>query len=111
MSAAENIDLSGLDYFTEAEAAYYCRVSVKTFRRHRAEYGIEPARRFGRNMYARSDLSRAMQPANTWQASPSNGETVAPISHGLRLAHAGAGPLANLTPKPLRKSAARSRQS
>lgn len=111
MSAVEKLDLSGLDYFTEAEAAYYCRVSVKTFRRHRAEYGIVPANRFGRNMYARADLSRAMQPVNMWQALPSNGGTAAPTSHGLRLAHAGVGPLANLTPRPLRKSAPRKKPS
>lgn len=111
MSAAENIDLSGLDFFTEAEAAHYCRCSVKTFRRHRSELGIVPVKRFGRNMYARADLYRAMQQGTMWQASPSNGGTDALTSHGLRLASVGVGPLGNLMPKPLRGSAARSKRS
>lgn len=111
MSAAEKLDPSMRDFLTEAEAAAYCCTSVRNFQRRRDEYGIKPVPRFGKNLYARADLYLAMNPVSPWQASPSNGGTDARISRGSRLEGVGAGPLGNLTPKPLRKSAARSKRS
>lgn len=111
MSAAPKLDPSMRDFLTEAEAAAYCCTSVRNFQRRRDEYGIKPVPRFGRNLYARADLYKAMNPVDSWQASRSNGETNDPIYHGSKLDAVGAGPLGNLTPRLLRKSAARSKRS
>lgn len=111
MSAAEKLDPSMRDFLTESEAAAYCCTSVRNFQRRRDEYGIKPVPRFGKNVYARADLYQAMNPVSPWQASPSNGGTNDPIYHGSKLGAVGVGPLANLTPRPLRKSAARNKRS
>lgn len=111
MSDAAKLDSSMRDFLTEAEAAAYCCTSVRNFQRRRDEYGIRPVPRFGRNLYARADLYQAMNPVAPWQASQSNGGTNDPTYHGSRLGVVGVGPLGNLAPRPLRKSAARSKRS
>ena len=35
-------NLHGKDYFTEAEAAFYCGLSLSQFRKIKKEYGIMP---------------------------------------------------------------------
>lgn len=111
MSAAEKIDLSGKDWFTESEAAHYCGLSLSQFRDHYAEYGIVPRRFAGKKLYARADLYLVIEQAEPWQPSPSNGVTSAPISHGSKAANDGVGLSARLRPVPLRKFAPRKKQS
>ena len=59
-----DFDLRGKDWFTEAEAAHYCGVSVSQFREHSRQF---IARRFlGKKIYARADLYEAISRAEPW---------------------------------------------
>lgn len=111
MGAAEKIDIAGKDWFTEAEAAHYCGLSLSQFRDHYAEYGITPRRFAGKKLYARADLYQVIEQAEPWQPSLSNGATSAPISRGSKAANDGVGLSARLRPVPLRKYAPRKKQS
>jgi hypothetical protein len=111
MGAAEKLDLSGKDWFTELEAAHYCGLSLRQFRDHYAQYGIVPKRFAGKKLYARADLYQVIEQAEPWQPSLSNGATISPISHGSKAANDGAALSARLRPVPLRKFAPRKKPS
>jgi len=51
--------LPGKDYFTVAEAAAYCCVSVSQFRGRAPGLGLRPFTFMGRMVYRRVDLQRA----------------------------------------------------
>ena len=59
------MDLSGKDYFDEAEAAHYACVSISQFRKHAKENAIQPAVFMGKKVYRRSDIQRALE--KSWQ--------------------------------------------
>lgn len=109
MSAAEKIRLEGKDWFTEAEAAEYCGVSLTAFREGYAKLGISPKRAFGRKLYARSDLYSAIAACPEWQ--PSTNAAGPGISAGRKMASSIAAPLDNLRPVRLRPFVPRKKPS
>lgn len=109
MGAAEKIRLEGKDWFTEAEAAGYCGVSLTKFREGYAKLGISPKRAFGRKLYARSDLYAAIAACPEWQ--PSTNAADRGISAGLRAAAKSGSPLDQLRPARQRPYVPRKRPS
>lgn len=83
MSAAEKIDISGKDWLTVTEAAFYCGVSEDHFRRRAAEYGLVPRNFMGRQLYEKAALYAAIHGAKQWSASASTGEVTPPTSIGV----------------------------
>ena len=111
MSAAEKIDLSGKDWLTVDEAAFYCGVSSSQFRKYALAYGLVPKRFMGKQLYAKSALYTAIHGSETWQQSHSIGEAHARISTGALVGSGSGARLANLIDRPLRKSVPRKKQS
>lgn len=68
---AEAVQLAGKDWFTEAEAAEYCGLSLRHFRDSYRDFGISPRRFAGRKLYSRADLFQAIAQAPEWQPSTS----------------------------------------
>lgn len=60
------LNLAGKDWFTEAEAAHYCGVSLQQFRNHYEELGITPRKFMGRKLYSREELSAVISRSNLW---------------------------------------------
>lgn len=109
MSAAEKIHLEGKDWFTEAEAAAYCGVALATFRAGYRALGITPKRAFGRKLYSRSDLYRAIDGSPEWQRSTPVGKPG--ISVGPRAVSTSADPSERLRAQRLREYAPRKQRS
>lgn len=65
--------LAGKDWFTEAEAAEYCGLSLRHFRDSYRDFGIAPKRFAGRKLYSRADLYQAIAKAPEWQPSTNAG--------------------------------------
>lgn len=55
------INLLGKDYFTVEEAAHYAGVSRSQFLEQAPLHGIFPLPGFGRQVYRRSDIQRAIE--------------------------------------------------
>lgn len=109
MSAAENIRLEGKDWFTEAEAAAYCGVSLAQFREGWKALGI-PAKRFlGRKLYSRANLYAAIDASPEWL--PSTRAAKPGISVGRRAANTSADPSDRLRGQRLREFVPRKRPS
>lgn len=111
MGAAEKIDISGKDWLTVDEAAFYCGVSSSQFRKYALGYGLVPKRFMGKQLYAKSALYTAIHGSESWQQSQSIGEGRAPISIGGLAVNDTGARLANLIDRPLRKSGPRKKQS
>ena len=58
---AEAAGLAGKDYFTQAEAARYCGVSLSQFRKHAESVGLRPITFMGKLLYRRADCRRAIE--------------------------------------------------
>jgi hypothetical protein len=82
MGAAEKIDLSGKDWLTVPEAAFYCGVSEDHFRRKATAYGLVPRNFMGKQLYEKAALYAAIHGAKQWSASPSTGVVSLPTSIG-----------------------------
>jgi hypothetical protein len=54
-------NLAGKDYFTQAEAAHYCGLSVRQFQLVATGYGIRCGRFGGKLLYRRVDLQEAIE--------------------------------------------------
>lgn len=65
--------LAGKDWFTEAEAAEYCGLSLRHFRDRYPDFGISPKRFAGKKLYSRADLFQAIASAPEWQPSTNAG--------------------------------------
>jgi len=63
MGAAEQRDLSGKDWLTVEEAAFYCGVSNSQFRKNALNYGLMPRRFMGKQLYEKAALYAAIQGA------------------------------------------------
>lgn len=50
-----DFNLAGKDYFTEAEAAHYCGVSLRHFQEHARKF--TPRRFLGKKLYSRLEFS------------------------------------------------------
>jgi len=61
---AREINLLGKDFFSEAEAAHYCCVSLSQFRERAPEYNIVATWFMGKKLYRREDLQRAIERAS-----------------------------------------------
>jgi hypothetical protein len=81
MGAAESMNITGKDWLTEAEGAFYCGVCLKTFRKGCEAHGIVARNPMGRKLYSKDELYRMIQQADPWQNQPSNGVAKSPISH------------------------------
>lgn len=64
------MNLSGKDFFTEAEAAHYACVSQSQFRKRQAEYGILYSVFMGKKVYRKVDIQRAMEQGAIAQNAP-----------------------------------------
>ncbi|MDR7192713.1 hypothetical protein J2W68_001429 [Luteimonas terrae] len=73
------------DWMTEAEAAAYCRVSVSAFRAGYMQLGVVARSAFGRKLYSRDDLHRAIANSPAWggQSEPSHSGLVRASIHPL----------------------------
>ena len=96
MGAAEDLNLSGRDWLTVEEAAIYCGVSSRQFRRNALKYGLKPRKFMGKQLYEKAALYAAIQGAEEWQRYGSTGEESEPTSTGRKAGPVSAGPLANL---------------
>lgn len=83
MGAAEDLNITGKDWLTEAEAAHYCGVSLRQFQTHQGELRLNPRRFLGRKLYLKSDLYNLIEKSDPWRQLPSNGEARQPIYRGL----------------------------
>jgi hypothetical protein len=81
MNASGSINITGKDWLTEAEGAFYCGVCLKTFRKGCETHGIVARNPMGRKLYSKDELYRMIQQAAPWQNQLSNGVAKSPISH------------------------------
>lgn len=83
---ARELNLLGKDFFSEAEAAHYCCVSLSQFRERAAQHGIVSIWFMGKKLYRREDLQRAIErasrPSEIQQWPQSNGEGTVGNSRG-----------------------------
>jgi len=103
MGAAENLDLSGKDWLTVEEAAFYCGVSNSQFRKHALAYGLTPRRFMGKQLYAKAALYAAINGAEEWQRFDSTGAAILPALTGTKAVTDTGARLADLRPVRLRK--------
>lgn len=92
------------DWLLEAEAAEYCRCSLRSFQR----MGLPANDAGGRKVYSRQSLDLALA-GRAWQRSTN--AAVAGISTGGPMAHKSAGPSDRLTAVRLRPFVSRKRQN
>lgn len=59
-------DLSGKDWLTVGEASHYCGVSESNFRKHATDYGLEPRRFMGKQLYEKAAVYRSISDAKEW---------------------------------------------
>ena len=57
----QNFDLRGKEYFSTEEAAHYCCVSLRQFKRHREDYELFPIRFMGKTLFRREDCKHAIE--------------------------------------------------
>jgi len=72
------MEIAGKDYLTILEAAHYCGVSERQFRKEAPKYGLIPVLFMGKKVYPKKELRTAMDKA--WLESTSEG--VSGGSHG-----------------------------
>lgn len=66
MPKKSELNLSGKDWFTVEEAAHYCGVSDTQFRKHALDYGLQPRRFMGKQLYEKAALYAAISSAPPW---------------------------------------------
>jgi hypothetical protein len=54
-------DLSGLDYFTDEDAAWYCRCSPSQFRKKAEQHGLVAFSHMGKKLYRKADVQRSLE--------------------------------------------------
>lgn len=96
MSETE-FNLLGKDWLTEPEAAFYCCVSVKHFRRHYQSLGISPKNFLGKKLFSKQQLADAIEMSDPWHR-----ETVAVKMAHSSARHVALPPGVNLEAAPLR---------
>lgn len=82
MGPAENFDLSGKDWLTVEESAFYCGVSVSQFYSRVEQYNLLPREFMGKKLYEKAELYEAIYSAQKWSKSQSTGGTASRISTG-----------------------------
>jgi hypothetical protein len=101
------VNLAGRDYLPTPDAAFYCGVSERQFRRHAESEGLFPIKFMGKLVYRKSDLKQAIERA-AWPQSI--GAVIGPTSTGASM---GSGSVkASVAPHANKRSGrARSRNS
>lgn len=56
----KRITLTGKDWLTEPEAAFYCGVSVTQFKKHAPSYSLAPRNFMGKKLYEKAELFAAI---------------------------------------------------
>lgn len=64
--AALRFDIRGKDWLTVDEAAHYCGVSARHFRRSAPDLGLVPRNFMGKQLYEKNELYRSIQNASDW---------------------------------------------
>ena len=70
MRDVSEFSLAGKDWFTTAEAAFYCGVSESQFRKHALAYGLIHRDFMGKQLYEKAALYRAIDASEPWHNSP-----------------------------------------
>lgn len=60
------VNLSGKDWLTVEEAAFYCGVSVAQFYAKAPEYGVVPRNFMGKKLFEKAALYRSISGAREW---------------------------------------------
>lgn len=76
-------DLSGKDWLTVEEAAFYCGVSTSQFNAKANEYSLVPRNFMGKKLYEKTSLYSAIHKASEWKRGPLRGNATEPGSPGL----------------------------
>lgn len=63
MGAAEDLNLSGKDWLTVEESAFYCGVSVSQFYARVEQYNLVPREFMGKKLYEKAELYEAIYSA------------------------------------------------
>jgi len=111
MSAAEDLNLTGKDWLTVHEAAFYCGVSESQFRKNSIAYGLAPRKFMGKQLYEKAALYTAIYGSKQWQTSPSTGAAHAPTSTGAKVESGPAAVSAGSAARKLSLYEARKRRS
>lgn len=72
-------DIRGKDWLTVDEAAHYCGVSSRQFRRNAPELGLVPRNFMGKQLYEKNELYRAIENSDNWKSRATTGP-LAPTS-------------------------------
>lgn len=59
-------DISGKEWLTVDEAAHYCGVSSRQFRRNAPDLGLVPRNFMGKQLYEKNELYRSIHNASDW---------------------------------------------
>lgn len=111
MGAAEDLNLSGKDWLTVDESAFYCGVSVSQFYARADEYNLVPRMFMGKKLYEKAALYQAIYSAEKWSRSQSTGGTVSRISTGAKAANEAASPSVASAHERLRRYEQRKKRS
>ncbi|QDL29612.1 hypothetical protein [Stenotrophomonas maltophilia] len=64
--AVIRFDIRGKDWLTVDEAAHYCGVSSRQFRRNAPDLGLVPRNFMGKQLYEKNELYKSIQNASDW---------------------------------------------
>jgi len=111
MGAAEDLNLSGKDWLTVDESAFYCGVSVSQFYAQAERYNLEPRVFMGKKLYEKAALYQAIYSADKWPRSQSTGVTASRISTGVTAANETGSPSVASAHERLRRYEQRKKRS
>lgn len=73
-------DTRGKDWLTVDEAAHYCGVSSRQFRRNAPELGLVPRNFMGKQLYEKNELYKAIENSGNWKSRGTAGASLIPTS-------------------------------
>lgn len=78
--AALRFDIRGKDWLTVDEAAHYCGVSSRQFRRNASDLGLVPRNFMGKQLYEKNELYKAIENSGNWKSRGTPGASLIPTS-------------------------------
>ncbi|SFR87796.1 hypothetical protein SAMN04487782_1534 [Stenotrophomonas maltophilia] len=78
--AVLRFDIRGKDWLTVDEAAHYCGVSSRQFRRNALEIGLVPRNFMGKQLYEKNELYKAIENSGSWKSRETAGASLIPTS-------------------------------
>ena len=78
--AALRFDIRGKDWLTVDEAAHYCGVSSRQFRRNAPELGLVPRNFMGKQLYEKNELYKAIENSSNWKSRGTPGASLIPTA-------------------------------